>query len=108
MVALVKAHHHSALGKPGCRERSSPGTWASVSVSSGPICTNCDEVQHAVHSPQGTSGSGRPVAWRDRGSYPAYRAGAAVTTCAVIVQVTAPVPSRRSISRLAVAVAGHT
>jgi hypothetical protein len=30
---------------------------ASVSFSSGPMCTNCEDVQHAVHSPQGTSTS---------------------------------------------------
>jgi len=34
--------------------------WASVSVSSGPMCTNCDEVQHAVQPLHGTSAARSP------------------------------------------------
>src|SRR5262249_9583137 len=34
--------------------------WASVSASCGPMCTNCDDLQHAVHPPQGTSEPPRP------------------------------------------------
>ena len=34
--------------------------WASVSVSSGPMWTNCDDVQQAVQPPHGTSEPAHP------------------------------------------------
>ena len=44
-------------GMPGAGKTSSGGTCASVSVSSGPMCTKCDVEQQAQQSPHGTSAS---------------------------------------------------
>ena len=59
---LVVPHHHVTLrAAPARGTRSAAGTCASVSVSSGSMCTNCDDVQHAVHAPHGTSRRRRPA-----------------------------------------------
>src|SRR5690348_11467996 len=44
-------------GLPGAGNSSERGMWSSVSVSSGPIVTNCDDRQHAVQPLHGTSAS---------------------------------------------------
>ena len=55
MAVLVVAEEDVAGGQSRCREQQLGGDAASVSVSSGPMWMNCDDVQQAVQPPHGTS-----------------------------------------------------
>jgi hypothetical protein len=47
-VAALVVAEEDVPGMRGAAKSSAAGIWARVSVSSGPMGTNCDEVQQAV------------------------------------------------------------
>ena len=57
---LVVAETTCPRGSRGAGNSSSGGMWASVSLSCGPMWMNCDDVQHAVQLPHGTSDGRSP------------------------------------------------